>query len=86
MSLYNTYGGPLPIVFAPNVESYDDKKFNSTNLFMKFSLYLVTEFEGKRDTTVSTRTFVPQIEWDPTLYNALKDVDMRNLGHYEYLK
>ena len=86
MSLYNTYGGPLPIVFAPNVESYEDKKFNSTNLFMKFSLYLVTEFEGKRDTTVSTRTFVPQIEWDPTLYNALKDVDMRNLGHYEYLK
>ena len=86
MSLYNTYGGPLPIVFAPNVESYENKKFNSTNLFMKFSLYLVTEFEGKRDTTVSTRTFVPQIEWDPILYNALKDVDMRNLGHYEYLK
>lgn len=86
MSLYNTYGGPLPIVFAPNVESYENKTFNSTNLFMKFSLYLVTEFEGKRDTTVSTRTFVPQIEWDPTLYNALKDVDMRNLGHYEYLK
>ena len=47
---------------------------------------MVTEFEGKRDTTVSTRTFIPQIEWAPTLYNALKDVDMRNLGYFEYLK
>ena len=85
-SFHDTYGAPLPIVFAPNVESYEGKKFESTNLFMKFSLYLVTEFEGKRDTTVSTRTFIPQIEWDPTLYNALKDVDMRNLGYYEHLK
>ena len=85
-SFHDTYGEPLPIVFAPNVESYEGKKFESINLFMKFSLYLVTEFEGKRDTTVSTRTFIPQIEWDPTLYNALKDVDMRNLGYFEYLK
>lgn len=83
---YDTYGGPLPIVFAPNASSYEGKRFESTNLFMKFSLYLVTEFEGKRDTTISTRTFIPQIEWDPTLYDALKNVDMKDLGLYENLK
>lgn len=83
IGFYNTYGKPLPVVFAPNVESYEGKKFDVTNLFLKFSLYLVTEFEGKRDTTISTRTFVPQVEWDPTLYNALKDIPMENLEYFE---
>lgn len=82
-SFYNAYGKPLPVVFAPNVESYEGKKFDVTNLFLKFSLYLVTEFEGKRDTTISTRTFVPQVEWDPTLYNVLKDIPMEDLVNIE---
>lgn len=45
------------------------------NHFVKFTLFMVTNFEGQIDTTVSTRTFVPKIEWDPYLYNKYKDMD-----------
>lgn len=33
-------------------------------LLVKVSLYMITEFAGKRDTTLSTRTYAPRIEWD----------------------
>ena len=33
------------------------------------TLNMITEFEGKRDTTISTHTYIPRIEWDPKLYD-----------------
>lgn len=38
--------------------------FVGKDLLVKVSLYMITEFAGKRDTTLSTRTYAPKIEWD----------------------
>ena len=40
---------------------------------------MVTEFEGKRDTTLHTRTFAPKVEWDPTLYNQYGNYSQYNV-------
>lgn len=32
--------------------------------YMRFTLNLITEFEGKRDTIVNTRTYAPKYEWE----------------------
>lgn len=50
--LYNRYGRAPRTIFVPK-ENYDlagGLGYDMTNRFLKFSLYLVTEFEGKRDT------------------------------------
>lgn len=67
-------GYDADVVFVPNAYTYETKKVNINNLYMKVSLYTVTEFEGKEETTISTRTFIPKIEWDPGLYNEYKDL------------
>lgn len=79
-------GTPYQTIFIPNMDTYENKHFNSSNLFLKMSLYTVTEFEGKRDTTISTRTFIPKIEWDPVLCDALKDIPMEDLHLYDHIK
>lgn len=79
------YLDPVPTVFVPNMPTYTYRKFNSENIFLKMSLYLVTEFEGKEETTISTRTFIPKIEWDPVLYDQLKDVPLEELSSYNDL-
>ena len=79
------YHDPVPTVYVPNVPTYTYRKFNSENIFMKMSLYLVTEFEGKEETTISTRTFIPKIEWDPVLCEQLKDVPLEDLPSYDDL-
>lgn len=58
-------GNPLPRVYVPTVWMFGEPKIYSEELFMKMSLYTVTNFEGRRDTTISTRTFIPKLEWDP---------------------
>ena len=54
-------------------------KYSMHNRFMKFSLYLVTDFEGKRDTTLFSRTFAPKVEWDPQLYELYKDYPFEDM-------
>lgn len=69
------HSGEVPsTIFVPD-ESYNlagTPKYEMDNRYLKFSLYLITEFEGKRDTTLHTRTFIPKVEWDPVLYNGYK--------------
>ena len=79
------YHDPLPTVYVPDMPTYTYMKFNSENIFLKMSLYLVTEFEGKEETTISTRTFIPKIEWDPVLCEQLKDVPEEELPLYDDL-
>lgn len=67
------------VVFLPKTQTYEEKYFDPNEHYLKFTLYLVTEFEGKRDTTMSSRTFTPRIEWDPVLYDQYKNVPMENL-------
>lgn len=69
------YRDPEPTVYVPNTETYTEKRFNSENIFMKVSLYLVTEFEGKEETTISTRTFIPKIEWDPVICEQMEKME-----------
>ena len=59
------------MIYVPKVTIHEEKKYNAANIFMKVTLNLVTEIEGKRDTTISTRTFVPKLEWDPYLCSRL---------------
>ena len=80
--IYAQYQGPIPIIFVPKVRIYGGQYFNSKNLFLKATLHMITEINGKVDTTISTRTFIPKIEWDPDLYNKLKDVDMKDLIYF----
>lgn len=61
-------------VFVPHTYIYGRKHVNIDDVIMRFSLYAVTEFEGKTDTTISTRTFIPKFEWDPDKYNEYKDL------------
>lgn len=84
--LYGQYQGPIPVVLVPKVNSYEQHYFDSSNLYLKVTLNTVTEINGKIDTTMSTRTFIPKIEWDPNIYNQLKDVDMKDLVHYNHIK
>ena len=68
--LYDKYGYSPMTISVPNEEMYlaGDLKYPMKDTYLKFNLFLVTEFEGKRDTTLHTRTFTPKVEWDPTLY------------------
>ena len=62
------------VVFIPNATVYGTAKVCYENLLMRLSLYTVTEFEGKEETTISTRTFLPKYEWDPDMYNKYKNL------------
>lgn len=80
--LYQKYGNKtLRTIFMPKETYYlgGNPEYSMSDRFMKFSLYLVTEFEGKRDTTLFTRTFAPKVEWDPDLYEAYKNYPFENM-------
>lgn len=69
-----TIGYDADEIFVPNAAIYGKTKVNIQNVFLRMSLYTVTEFEGKEATTVSSRTFIPKFEWDPEIYNQYKDM------------
>lgn len=83
-NLWNIYGknsGPVPVykyVYGPasNRTARGEFIFNSRANLAKVSLYIITEFEGKMDTTINTRTFVPKFEWDPSLLNSYDNLTM----------
>ena len=50
--------------------------------FAKVMVTMVTEFEGKRDTIVTSRTYKPRFEWDPDQVNRYKGVKMSTLQGY----
>lgn len=62
----------VPMIYVPKVKTHEEQKYNVANIFMKVTLNLVTDFEGKRDTTISTRTFIPKMEWDPYICSRLE--------------
>ena len=87
-NIWNKYGKPntpnplYKYIYAPSNE--DIKRGNPfsheiTGNYLKVSVFLVTEFEGKRDTTVNTRTFSPKYEWDPDMINKYKNCSMEFL-------
>ena len=67
-----------PVIFIPTASIYGQKFISMEGLYMRMSLYLETEFEGKRETTVSTRTFLPKFEWDPAIYGRYKNASIAN--------
>lgn len=56
-------------MYAPNNADImpAGQKFSMSNVYLKISLYMVADNNGKNDTIVSTRTYYPKFEWDPTL-------------------
>lgn len=69
LTAYNFYYGPLSPILLPKADTYEDFYFDATKIFLRMTLNMITEFEGKRDTTISTHTYIPRIEWDPKLYD-----------------
>lgn len=60
----------MPVIFVPNhmgsgtgIHTYS---FGTNDLFVKITKVIITEFENKRDTIMSTRTFGPKMEF---MYN-----------------
>lgn len=65
-----------PVVYAPYYIPYSDNDMIYINLrkrYLRITLYLTTEINGKEETTISTRTFVPKIDWDPVLVEQYKN-------------
>lgn len=77
-------GNTYPYIYLPdNINlARGGFSYDGTKRFLKLTVYTVTEFEGKRDTTINTRTFAPKIEWDPELCNEFKDIPINTLSNY----
>ena len=69
LTAYNFYYGPLSPILLPKADTYEDFYFDATKIFLRMTINMITEFEGIRDTTISTHTYIPRIEWDPKLYD-----------------
>jgi len=57
-----------------------DCKYN----YAKVTVEMETEFEGKRDTVVTTRTYVPKFEWDPKYVESYGTNSMSSLQGHAY--
>lgn len=73
--IYAKYGrqeGTNPtyrFVYAPNNADImpAGQKFSMSNVYLKISLYMIVDNNGSNDTIVTTRTYYPKFEWDPSL-------------------
>lgn len=86
---YGKYDGAVPVykyVYGPvnNGTRRGEFKFNVLYNLAKVTVYLVTEFGGKRDTTVTMRTYTPKFEWDPDLVKNYQSVSISDLQREAY--
>lgn len=79
---------PAPkFVYLPDVMNFirgGAVKFQNVQHPVRVVVTMVTDFEGKEETTVSSRTYIPMIEWDPELLARYNKGNPNNLN--EYLK
>lgn len=88
MGIWNKYGkysSSMPLykyIYAPDNNDICrggqikvDCKYN----FVKVIVTMITEFESKRDTIVSSRTYKPRFEWDPDKVSTYRGTSMVNL-------
>ena len=54
-------------------------KIGCYNYFAKVMVTMITEFEGKRDTIVTSRTYKPRFEWDPDIVKSYSGKSMRSV-------
>lgn len=74
--------GQYKYIYAPtnnDLKRGGDFALTTDKLFVKLSMYMITEFEGKRDTTIEMRTYAPKIEWDPRMVQRYESSSMRDL-------
>lgn len=75
--------GKLPPAICIDDERIDQgHKFSLKEAHLRITVQLVTEIEGQRDTTISTRTYVPKIEWEPDYYKSFKGFDFSQFECY----
>ena len=85
---YGKYSSQMPMykyVYAPNNTNLcrgGAIKVGCKYNFAKVMVTMVTEFEGKRDTIVTSRTYKPRFEWDPDQVNKYKGTSMSSLQGY----
>ena len=85
---YGKYSSQMPMykyVYAPNNTDLcrgGAIKVGCKYNFAKVMVTMVTEFEGKRDTIVTSRTYKPRFEWDPDQVNKYKGTSMSSLQGY----
>lgn len=82
---YGKYSSQRPnykYIYAPGnrdiCRGYDIK-IGCYNHYAKVMVTMVTEFEGKRDTIVTSRTYKPKFEWDPEMVKTYSGVSMQDL-------
>lgn len=69
-------------VYAPdnkNLCRSGNIKIGCNNYYAKVMVTMVTEFEGKRDTIVSSRTYKPKFDWDPDLVKMYSGRTMKGV-------
>lgn len=75
--------GKLPPAICIDDERIDQgRKFSLKEANLRITVQLITEIEGQRDTTISTRTYIPKIEWEPTYYSSFKGYDFSQFEWY----
>ncbi len=76
-------GKPIAHAFIPKLVTHEDLYFSKNN-FVRLTTYFVVTVNGKTDTIVNMKTFVPKMEWDPDLYNRFKNFTIEQLNSYPY--
>ena len=76
------YGKCPPAICIEDEVVPNDVRYKIKCAHFRLTLEIVTEIEGKRDTTVATRTFVPEISWDPIMYKSYKGYDFSKFDWY----
>lgn len=73
-------------VYAPgcNEENYIRGGFrmDTRRTYLKFSVYMEVEIEGKTFNTVETRTYKPRYEWDPDLMRKYGNLNVDDIFYY----
>lgn len=55
-------------IFLPKYKTAEGSFKFGGNYFLRFTSYFAININGKKDTIVSMKTFIPKLEWDPRLY------------------
>lgn len=76
-------GNPIAHAFIPKLITYEDHYFQKNN-FVRLTTFFAVTINGKTDTIVNMKTFVPKMEWDPDLYNRFKNFSIQELNSYPY--
>lgn len=84
-SVVSENGMPYNLIFIPNASYYYGAiNMTAKNRFLRFSPQFITEINGKRMTTVNTKTYWPRYQWDPEMYSRFMSVSQKDVEFYKW--